>query len=118
MHSWLFINILAFVGTPAGLLDGWICYGKMRERSIRTKFSLTALAFASASVVLLIASILARRLAGWHTTDPSARFCIQLGVSTAIAGAATSFVGRLRLIFSSLIANTGAVMLWFGLTQR
>ena len=24
MYSWLFVSVLAFVGTPAGVLDGWI----------------------------------------------------------------------------------------------
>jgi len=115
MITWFFINALGFVGTPAGLLDGWIAYAKLAEkRNLRPRLSLAALALAVFSVVLLGAYLF---IPVAPTTALRSRWVLRFGIYAAIAGGAISFSARPRLIPPALAANVGSIMLWFGLTQ-
>lgn len=118
MTTWLLINALGFIGTPAGLIDGWITYSRTAERSrVRARISLTSLSLASCSTLILVAALVVARAFALHSVDRPIRLAISVGLYSAIAGCGLALAGKPRLIPSTVIANIGATMLWFALTQ-
>lgn len=115
MSEWFLINSLAFIGTPAGLLDGWIAYMKQGEKSaVRSRLGFLALFLGSVSVLALIVYLFAPHAA--PAGDIKARILMRLGIYSGLAGAAIAFSSKRRLIIPAFFAGIGAVMLWFGLT--
>jgi len=117
MNPWLVINALAFIGTPAGLLDGWVAYKNLPDRrSWRPKISFSALSCASLSVILLAIAVVSARLFSLQSTGGPEHLLIKCGIYMASAGAFASFAGSPRIIVPALLGNLGAFALWFGLT--
>jgi hypothetical protein len=118
--TWFVINILAFLGTPLGLILGWLGYSRQKriQRGVRTYVSLIALSAASLSVGLLGFCLLWGRSKGLHTTDSTIHSLITLGVWMGLLAAAISFACRLRALLPILLASVGSVLLWYGLTLR
>ena len=118
--TWFVINTLAFLGTPVGLILGWLGYSKQKrdQPGVRTYISLVALSAASSSVVLLGFCLLWGRAKGLHTTDSTIHALITLGVWTGALATAISFACRVRALVPILLASVGSVLLWYGLTLR
>ena len=108
---WLIVNALAFVGTPAGLIWGWVSLVIERQDhvSVRKKMSLIALSAAS----LTLAIFLAARFIG-----SGSRTLDRVGVFVAVASILVSLSGRLRLVIPVCLVSVGAIMIWFGTTVR
>lgn len=108
---WPLINVLAFAGTPVGMLFGWLTYIRLPDKnSWRARLALAALLLASTSVACLLAYLTTHLNAGGEQA-------LRLGMYAAVAGAVFSFSTKPRLILPSLLANIGSLMLWFGLTR-
>jgi hypothetical protein len=118
--TWFVIDMLAFLGTPVGLLLGWVGYSRQKhaQPGVRTNISLIALSAVSLSVVLLGLCLLWGRAKGLHTTDSTLHALITLGVWMGVLATAASFACRLRALLPILLASVGSVLLWYGLTLR
>lgn len=118
--TWFVINVIAFLGTPIGLILGWIVCGRQKniQPGPRAYISIVALSGASLSVALLGFCLLWGRSKGLHTTDSTMHALITLGVWMGVLATAVSFAGRVRALLPILLASIGSVLLWYGLTLR
>jgi hypothetical protein len=118
--TWFVINIMAFLGTPLGLVFGWLAYTRQKRSApgMRTNISLVAISGATLSVALLVFSLIWTRSKGLGTTNSTIHALITAGVWMGILAAATSLAGRARALFPTLLASAGSVLLWYGLTLR
>lgn len=110
---WPVVNLLAFVGTPVGLLYGWITY--RRETRLRPgprlRISQAGLLAASCSVLALAISFVLPRSA-----EVLQRYLSRAGMLLPMVGTTLSLAGRGRLIPLIVLACIGALMLWYGLS--
>ena len=107
---WLIVNILAFVGTPAGLVWGWVGWVKRRQdpARLRVRMSLVAISLATVTpVIFFVARFLGT--SGSRTLD-------RVGLYLAAASILVSLAGRLRLVVPVCLVSVGAIMIWFGTT--
>ena len=107
---WLVVNSLAFVGTPTGLLWGWLVWVKRRheQAGIRVVMSLIAMLTASLSVLIFFAARFLSASESW-TVD-------RVGLFVAAGSILFSLVGQRRLVVPVWLTSIGAIMLWYGTT--
>lgn len=107
---WLIANTLAFVGTPTGLIWGWMAWvrGRRDQARVRVVFSLIAISAVSLSLVIFYVS---------RFLSPStSRMLDHVAFFVAIGGALVSLAGQLRMIIPVCLVSVGTIMLWYGLT--
>jgi len=106
---WFIVNTLAFVGTPTGLIWGWIAWSRSRpDRTRARSVSLIATSAATLSLVILFAAR--------FFPQPVTQSLDKIGFCVAAAAVLTSLLGYRRLIIPVWLISIGAVTLWYGLT--
>jgi hypothetical protein len=109
---WLIANTLGFVGTPAGLIWGWIAWARGRQDQTRARDAISLGAMSAVSLSLLLFFV-ARFL-----SPVASRTFDKIGFFVAVGGAVISLAGHLRLVIPVCLVTVGAIMLWYGLTLR
>jgi hypothetical protein len=107
---WVIVNSLAFVGTPVGLVWGWVGWAKRRRDQTRVRGTMSLVAISMATVTLIV--FLAARFLG----TPKSQTLDRVGLYLAAASIVVSLAGRLRLMIPVCLVSTGAIMIWFGTT--
>jgi len=118
--TWFVINIIAFIGTPLGLVFGWLAYSRQKRSApgMRTNIGLVAISGATLSVALLVFSLIWARSKGLGTTNSSIHTLVTVGVWMGMLAATTSLAARVRALVPTLLASAGSVLLWYGLALR
>ena len=116
--TWFLTNSMAFIGTPLGLILGWIGYSREKRLrpGVRTQISLIALSAASLSVALLGFLLLWGSSMRLGTDNATGHSLTTLGLWIGVLAAAIAFAGRVRILLPILVACVGSVLLWYGLT--
>ena len=106
---WLIVNTLGFVGTPIGLIWGWIAWARSRRDQTRARVaSLIAISAGTLSLVIFFAAR--------FFSHPASRSLDAVGFFVAVGAVLISLVGYRRLIVPVCLVSVGAIMLWYGLT--
>jgi len=116
--SGILIDLIVFLGTPAGLI--WGCYLYLSEsrkaKSFRLHLSLFGLCAIGASMALWLATAIVMNALGLHEFSRRVGLTIAVGAAVPLLGTVVSMFGRPRLIAPIALASIGTSLFWIGST--